>query len=135
MGREPATGHVGLGADWSLWVRCFCAEKSLESVLARLNRLRPTKVDAAEIAGLIDTAAFSIFSCAISVNANEFCLFITGGYFDRYRFVVDSTLGQIQEKTVSHDGMNSLCVNVSVSCNIVRFYCVLSHPASRSVGR
>lgn len=40
---------------------CCYDEKSLESVLARLNRLRATKVDAAEIAGLTDTAAFSIF--------------------------------------------------------------------------
>lgn len=30
----------------------FCAGKSLESVLARLNRFRPTKGDAAELAGL-----------------------------------------------------------------------------------
>lgn len=58
----------------------FCAEKSLESVLARLNRLRSTKVDAAEIAGLMDTAAFSIFSCAISVSATVCSL-----HWDRHR--------------------------------------------------
>lgn len=29
---------------------------------------------------------------------------------------------------------NSLCVIKSTLCNIVRFYCILSHPASRSVG-
>lgn len=54
----------------------FCAQKSLESVLAGLNRLRPTKVDTAEIAGLTDTAAFSVFSCTISVIASEVYLLL-----------------------------------------------------------
>lgn len=44
-------------------------------MLARLNRHRPTKVDAAELAGLIDTAAFSIFH-VLSVSASEFCLLL-----------------------------------------------------------
>lgn len=79
--------------DWSLWDCCFCAEKSLESELARLNRLRSTKVDAAEIAGLTDTAAFSIFSCTISVNASEFCLLL---------LLVYSTVEQIQQQTQCH---------------------------------
>lgn len=48
----------------------FCSQKSLESLLAGLNRLRSTKVDTAEIAGLTDTAAFSVFSCPISVIAS-----------------------------------------------------------------
>lgn len=50
------SGCAGLSDDCPL---TFVVEKSL--VLARLNRYRPTKVDAAELAGLIDTAAFSIF--------------------------------------------------------------------------
>lgn len=56
------TGCASLGDDYcSLWVCCFCAEKSLESVLARLNRLRSTKVDAAEIAGPIHTATHVLY--------------------------------------------------------------------------
>lgn len=71
LATEQITGCVSLDYDdCSLWVCCFCAQKSLESVLAGLNRLGFTKVYAAEIAGLTDTAAFSIFSCTISVIAS-----------------------------------------------------------------
>lgn len=49
----------------------FGSGKSLESVLARLNRLRSTKLDAAEIAEL--TRLPALFFHVLSVNASQFC--------------------------------------------------------------
>lgn len=76
------TGCASLVVDGgSLSVSCFCTEKSLESVLAPLNRLRSTKGDAAEIAGQTHTAVFSIFSIYYIYHCQRVWSIIMAGYY------------------------------------------------------